>query len=68
MEVLYPMAEKKLGAKGKEAAAHAAGEHAKIERDLTTALEKRKVGAGAGAGGAGGGLRSQQSSGSLGRG
>lgn len=44
MDVLYPMVEKKLGAKGKESAAHAAGEHAQIERDLMTALEKRKVG------------------------
>ena len=44
MDVLYPMVEKKLGAKGKESAAHAAEDHAQIERDLMEALQKRKVG------------------------
>ncbi len=46
MDVLYPMVEKKLGAKGKESSAHAKEDHAQIERDLMQALEKRKVGRG----------------------
>lgn len=46
MDVLYPMVEKKLAAKGKELAAHAAEDHAQIERDLMEALQKRKVGGG----------------------
>ncbi|PRW57159.1 hemerythrin [Chlorella sorokiniana] len=44
MDVLYPMVEKKLGGKGKELAAHAADDHAQIERDLVEALQKRKTG------------------------
>ncbi|KAL4452155.1 hypothetical protein ABPG75_007817 [Micractinium tetrahymenae] len=43
-DVLYPLLAKRLGAQGKEAMKHAASEHAKIERDLVTALEQRKSG------------------------
>lgn len=42
--MLYPLMAKRLGAQGKEAMKHAAAEHAKIERDLVTALEQRKAG------------------------
>lgn len=43
VEVLYPLMAKRLGAKGEELMKRAAAEHAKIERDLMTALEHRKV-------------------------
>ncbi|KAI3438055.1 hypothetical protein D9Q98_000498 [Chlorella vulgaris] len=45
-EVLYPVMEKKLGEKGKQARQHSMQEHSKIEEDLLKALEKRKEGGG----------------------
>ncbi|EFN55052.1 hypothetical protein CHLNCDRAFT_134918 [Chlorella variabilis] len=43
-EVLYPVMERRLGAKGKEAREHSVEEHSKIEGDLVRALEMRKEG------------------------
>ena len=43
--MLYPVMERRLGAKGKEAREHSVEEHSKIEGDLVRALEMRKVGA-----------------------